>query len=133
VASAASQVGEQAVAGRDPADLEISSRPGQPVPQRSRPCHRPKRPARQDRLGQDQETHRDQQRDPQLHGGEHEGALLRSCDGEAEGQPGRRPDHAGKHGAHHAELQSEQAPCAHGEPHQQHATGQDDDDGGDHD
>ena len=32
VASTASQVGEQAVVGRDLADLEIASDPGQPVP-----------------------------------------------------------------------------------------------------
>jgi len=78
-------VGAQAVAGRDLADLEISSCPVQPVPHRSRPRQRPDRPARQDRLGQDHKRHRDQQRDPELHGGEHEGTVLRSLDSDAEG------------------------------------------------
>jgi len=72
----APEVGQQAVAGRDLGDLEISPGPGQPVPERSRPRPRPYRPARHDHLCQDQERHRNQQRDAELNGGEHKAVLL---------------------------------------------------------
>ncbi len=115
------------MAGRYLADLEISPGTGQPVPQRSRPRQRPERPARQDHLGQDQERHRDQQRDPELHGGDQQhcsrAQVSPALNGEAEDQPGRRPGQTGEHSAQHTELQAEQAPCAHGEPQKEQAAG----------
>jgi hypothetical protein len=112
----APEVGAEAVADRDPADLGVAAGPGDPPPQRPPQLQRPRqRAARHQGLGHDQEHHRHHQRarpgqeeEPQR--GRPAAGLHGPGQGPGDGPGDHEPDQPGQHQPHQPEPHPQQPP-----------------------